>query len=43
MSCYALDTNIISYLLRGDKKLQERIYYEVKKGESVVILSRLRV
>jgi len=38
MSSYALDTNIVSYLLRGDKELQERIYYEIKKGDGVVIL-----
>ncbi|MCL1956417.1 MAG: PIN domain-containing protein [Fibromonadales bacterium] len=38
MSRYALDTNIISYLLRGDKGLQERISYEVKNGDGVVIL-----
>jgi len=38
MSCYALDTNIVSYLLRGDKEIQERIYYEVKKGEGLIIL-----
>ena len=38
MSSYALDTNIVSYLLRGDKELKERIYYEIKKGDGVVIL-----
>jgi len=38
MISYALDTNIVSYLLRGDKELHERFYYEVKKGEGVVIL-----
>jgi len=38
MSSCALDTNIVSYLLRGDKELKERIYYEIKKGDGVVIL-----
>jgi len=37
MSCYALDTNIISYLLRGNRELQERVYNEVNDGEGVII------
>jgi len=37
MNCYALDTNIISYLLRGNRELQERIYREVNNGGEVII------
>jgi predicted nucleic acid-binding protein len=37
MSCYALDTNIISYLLRGNRELQKRIYREVNDGGGVII------
>ncbi len=38
MSCYALDTNIISYLLRGDRILQKRIVQEMNYGNSIIIL-----
>ncbi|MCL2018735.1 MAG: type II toxin-antitoxin system VapC family toxin [Oscillospiraceae bacterium] len=34
---YALDTNIISYILRGDKNLKERLRQEEKKGNRSVI------
>ncbi len=37
MSGYAVDTNIISFLLRKDRKLQARVYKEVSDGEGVVI------
>ncbi len=36
MTIYALDSNIISYYLKGDKKLIERINNEVKNGGIVV-------
>jgi predicted nucleic acid-binding protein len=34
---YALDTNIISFLLRGNRELQDRVYQEVSGGKAVVI------
>ena len=34
---YALDTNIISYILRGDKKVKQRWLQEEKKGNHSVI------
>ena len=37
MSGYALDTNIVSFLLRGDRQLQARVYQEANGGEGVVI------
>jgi len=37
MSSYALDTNIISFLLRGDRQVQGKIYREVNVGTGVVI------
>jgi predicted nucleic acid-binding protein len=37
MSGYAVDTNIISFLLRGNRQLQERIYQEANGGAGVVI------
>ena len=37
MNGYALDTNIISYVLRKDRKLQERVYDEASGGQGVVI------
>ena len=38
MNRYALDTNIISYSLRGDRQIQTRIYNEVNEGDNIVIL-----
>jgi len=35
MNCYALYTNIISYLLRGNKELQKLVYNKVNEGEGV--------
>ena len=32
-----MDTNIISFLLRGDKQLQEKIYREANGGSGVII------
>lgn len=37
MSTYALDTNIISYLLKGDKNTAARIAQETERGSDVVI------
>jgi predicted nucleic acid-binding protein len=37
MNGYAADTNIISFLLRGDKQLQEKIYREANDGKGVII------
>ena len=37
MSGYALDTNIISFLLRGNKQLQEKVYQEANSGSGVII------
>ena len=37
MNGYALDTNTISFILRGDKCLQKKVYDEVNGGISVVI------
>ena len=38
MSGYALDANIISFLLRGNRQLQERIYREANNGRGVIVL-----
>jgi predicted nucleic acid-binding protein len=37
MSRYALDTNIISFLLRGDRQVQEKISRETERGSEVII------
>ena len=37
MSGYALDTNIISFLLRGDRGLQIKVYQEANNGKGVII------
>jgi predicted nucleic acid-binding protein len=37
MSGYALDTNIISFLLRGNKQLQDKAYREANGGNGVII------
>ena len=37
MSGYAVDTNIISFMLRGDRYLQEKVYLEANSGAGVVI------
>ena len=37
MNGYAVDTNIISFLLRGDRQLQEKIYHEANDGDGVII------
>ena len=37
MSGYALDTNIISFLLRGDRILQQRVYQEANGGKGVIV------
>jgi len=37
MSGYAVDTNIISFLLRGDRQVQKRIYKEANQGVGVII------
>jgi predicted nucleic acid-binding protein len=37
MSGYAVDTNIISFLLRGNKQLQEKVYREANGGAGVII------
>ena len=37
MNGYALDTNIISFLLRGNKQLQEKVYHEASGGRGVII------
>jgi predicted nucleic acid-binding protein len=36
MKIYALDSNIVSYYLKGDKKLIERINTEIKNGGVLV-------
>jgi len=37
MNGYAIDANIISFLLRGNRQIQKRLYDEANKGVSVVI------
>ena len=37
MIVYALDTNIISYLLRGEHYIDDRISNELKSGNQVII------
>ena len=37
MNGYAVDTNIISFLLRGNRRLQERVYWEVNSGQGVIV------
>ena len=37
MSGYAVDSNIISFMLRGNRQLQERVYQEANEGEGVII------
>ncbi len=37
MSGYAVDTNIISFMLKKDRKLQAKVYKEVSEGQNVVI------
>lgn len=37
MNGYALDANIISFLLRKNKKLQDKVYYEANIGRDVII------
>ena len=37
MSGYAVDTNIISFILRKDRKLQEKVYREANEGDGVII------
>jgi len=37
MSGYAVDTNIVSFLLRGNRQLQGRIRQEANEGDGVVI------
>ena len=37
MNGYALDTNIISFLLRGNRQLQERVYWEANSGKGVIV------
>ncbi|MCL1820604.1 MAG: PIN domain-containing protein [Oscillospiraceae bacterium] len=37
MNGYAVDTNIISFMLRGDRQLQDKVYREVNGGKGVVI------
>ncbi|MCL2010406.1 MAG: PIN domain-containing protein [Synergistaceae bacterium] len=37
MNGYAVDTNIISFLLRGDRQLQERVYREANSGKGVIV------
>jgi len=37
MTQYALDTNIITYYLKGDKKIIERITGETDKGNTIII------
>lgn len=37
MSGYALDTNIISFILRGNRQLQEKVYLEANGGAGVII------
>ena len=39
MSGYALDTNIISFLLRGNRALQDKIYTMANAGHAIVIPS----
>ena len=37
MSQYAVDSNIISFIMRGDRHLQNRVYREADEGEGVII------
>ena len=37
MNGYALDANIISFLLRKNNELQKRVYYEAKNGGGIII------
>lgn len=37
MNGYAVDTNIISFMMRGDRRLQERVYNEANTGKGIVI------
>jgi predicted nucleic acid-binding protein len=37
MTVYALDTNIVSYFLRKDQKIRERLEFELNKGNEVTI------
>ncbi|MCL1808532.1 MAG: type II toxin-antitoxin system VapC family toxin [Clostridiales bacterium] len=37
MNGYAVDTNIISFLLRGNQKLQDKVYNETAEGKIVAI------
>ena len=37
MSGYAVDTNIISFLLRGNRQLQEKVYWEANNGKGVIV------
>ena len=37
MNGYAVDTNIISFLLRGNRQLQERVYWEANSGKGVIV------
>jgi predicted nucleic acid-binding protein len=37
MNGYAVDTNIISFLLRGNRRLQEKIYREASSGKGVIV------
>jgi predicted nucleic acid-binding protein len=37
MNGFAVDTNIISFMLRKDRRLQERVYREVAEGPGVII------
>jgi len=39
MNGYALDTNIISFAIRGNVTLQQKIYNEANSGTSIVIPS----
>jgi len=37
MNGYALDANIISFLLRKNKSLQKRVYHEANDGKGIII------
>ncbi|GBR77624.1 putative toxin VapC [Candidatus Termititenax dinenymphae] len=37
MTVFALDSNIVSYFLRNDKKIKERIVQEINDGNEIVI------
>ena len=39
MSGFAIDTNIISFLLRGNRKLQEKVIEEATEGKGAIIPS----